>query len=106
MMNTIKLAVDSGIEYASFFLLSPIPGTKLYDIAIEKGWFEDKNREDYSDQSGFVQSLLKHPTMSAKEIEELHTLAHKMFYLRPKSILNLLKLSSPRLGIKAIQRMI
>ena len=104
MLNTIDFAIKSKIDYASFTLLTPIPGTELYKIAIEKGWYKDQNKTDYSEQSGYIKAVLKHPTLSQKEIEDIYALAYKKFYLRGNGIKGLIMLTSPKLIMKAISR--
>lgn len=104
MLNTIKFAIKTGIDYASFTILAPIPGTDLYPLAVKEGWYEDQDPFDYTEHSGYISATLKHPTMTEKEILDVHALAYKKFYFRPKGVKSLVRLTSPRIALRALQR--
>ena len=38
--KTFRLAKDIDADFTTFFFTTPFPGTELYDLAIEKGWFD------------------------------------------------------------------
>ncbi len=89
MLNTINLATGYGFDFASFHILTPIPGSRLYDIAREEGFVDEYNRRDYSDQIGMCSATMKHPSMSKQEINRLFKYAHFKFYFRPGQIIKL-----------------
>lgn len=92
MLDTIDFSLKSKVDFAIFCMLTPVPGTELYRMAHEKGWWEDKNKLDYSDQLGIVTPLLKHPELSKEELTRLHKKAYIRFYLRRQTIFKLIRL--------------
>jgi len=42
IQESFQVAKDINADYTAFYFLTPYPGTKIYDMAIEKGWL-DKN---------------------------------------------------------------
>lgn len=92
MLKTIDFACRHKFDFATFSLLTFLPGTKLFDIALNEGFFENYNRRDYSNSIGWCKPTLKHPTINQKELRQLFTYAYKRFYLRPKKIFELSKI--------------
>lgn len=90
MLNTINFAIGSKIDFAIFALLTPFPGTELYEMANKRGWWDDKNKLDYSDLFGQINPILKHPELSNKELIKLHRKAYIKFYLRFRAIRKLI----------------
>jgi hypothetical protein len=66
--------MDLRPDLAQFLIYSPPPGTPLYDRVIAQGLMRDKYVEDadrrWHDGCGF-NSVIRHPTMSASEIEDM-----------------------------------
>jgi len=66
--------MDLRPELAQFLIYSPPPGTPFYDRVMSKGLMLDKYIENadrrWHDGCGF-KSIIRHPTMSASEIEEI-----------------------------------
>jgi len=92
MLDTIDFAVKSGIDFATFAILTPYPGTKLYDIVQEQGLWKDQNKLNYEDQIGVVVPLIKHPELSKNEVKKMQRRAYLKFYLRWQTIPNLIRL--------------
>lgn len=92
MLNTINFSLKSRIDFAIFSMLTPLPGTQLYKMAHEKGWWEDKDKLDYSEQVGIMNPILKHPTLSKEELAGIHKKAYFKFYLRWQTIFKLARL--------------
>ena len=82
--ETIDFACRSGIDYASFNIATPLPGTSIKKSVIELGIY--KEDEDYVDSSGF-NGVLASDTLSAFEISHLKKKALIKFYLRPTYLL-------------------
>ena len=92
MLRTINFAKNSGVDFAIFALLLPVPGTDFYKQAIKKGWYNDHDKYDYSEHIGGNEPLLEHPTLSKPELMRLYRKAFFSFYSRPKSFFKLVKL--------------
>lgn len=85
--NTINFAIKLDPTFAQFSIATPYPGTKLYDIAVRKGYLLTK---DWSRYTGIdpVMRILDVPT---EKLKEMFTRAYLRFYLRPSKILEQLK---------------
>jgi radical SAM superfamily enzyme YgiQ (UPF0313 family) len=51
MKGTLKLALDLDLDFANFYSAMAYPGSKLYDMAIEKGWRLPASWQDFSQHS-------------------------------------------------------
>ena len=51
-------------------LAAPYPGTELYEMAQQNGWFAKKDKTDLVEDDGFQQSTLEYPGLSKDEIFE------------------------------------
>ncbi|MBD3229223.1 MAG: radical SAM protein [Candidatus Lokiarchaeota archaeon] len=78
----IEFCEKMDIDIMQFTPLTPYPGTKLYEEALEKDWIKNFDWEDWN----LVDPIMRTPDLSIKEIKELVTYAYKTFYL--KSIFN------------------
>jgi radical SAM superfamily enzyme YgiQ (UPF0313 family) len=86
--KTIDFAKSLPLANATFFITSPYPGTELYEIAIEKGFINNKTRwEDFAPISGASPPLVQQ-NLDEKELIKLQKIAFREFYVRPKYILN------------------
>lgn len=87
MMQTIDFAIEIDADYAQFQLLTPYPGTELWDTASQYGYFQTKDLSKYTIWNPvFVPNGL-----TKKQLEEAHRLAYKKFYLRPRYWINRLR---------------
>ena len=68
-----------------------IPGTELYEMARQNGWFVKKDKTDLVEDDGFQQSALEYPGLSKDEIFEAVDRFYRAYYLRPKPILRIIK---------------
>lgn len=87
--KTIKWALDLNIQFASFNVATPLPGTSIRAQALEDGRLQER-------EMGLYDSLGKHEVLktkhlSASEIKKLKKQAVRRFYLRPKYLWNRLK---------------
>ncbi len=77
--KTVELAESIPGHHAHFFIVTPFPGTKLYEMVLEKGgkvW-------DYRD--GFISfddddERFVNPSLSHAELRRLHRSAYRRFY--------------------------
>jgi len=94
MLNTISFAKDSKLDYATFSILHPTPGTELSKIALVKNWIKDpgivKDIKKFNSFIGTNNFLLKHPELSTKDIKNLYFIAHLKFYLSMPRLFNIL----------------
>jgi len=67
MEETLQLAVDLNCEFANFYCCMAYPGSKLYDIAIEKGWRLPTEWHGYS-QHSYETSPLPTKYIDSKEV--------------------------------------
>ena len=72
-------------------LAAPYPGTELFEMARQNGWFTKKDKTDLVEGDGFQQSALEYPGLSKDEIFEAVDRFYRAYYLRPKPILRIIK---------------
>ena len=89
-LKTIDFAKEIRPAYAQFSILSPTPGTKLYDDAIRMGWYREVDALNPMDKD------IKRPSMINENWDEdkLNRIlreAHRRFYLSPWYIWERLK---------------
>lgn len=77
--KTFKLMKDLNLDFMMTMPLTPFPGTKLYEEAIENGWV-DKNLKWESIKSGESKPLMCTPDLTRDEILELLSESYKSFY--------------------------
>lgn len=65
--ETINLAIQLDPDTLQFSICTPFPGTELYTQAQEEGWLVENTTYD-----GFNDSSLNLPTITARELEEIH----------------------------------
>ncbi len=63
-------------DFAIFAILTPFPGTDLYDVAKSNGWIEDKNWADYD----MIHAVMPTETLSTKEIQKELYMCYRSFY--------------------------
>ena len=85
--ETIKFAKELELDYATFFITTPYPGTDLYKIAQEKGYIiEDIKWEDFAPLTKISPPLVQN-NLTKEELLKLQKKCFREFYLRPKFIL-------------------
>ncbi|MBO8180321.1 MAG: radical SAM protein [Archaeoglobus sp.] len=80
--ETLKLAIKLNPDYAQFSILTPYPGTEIYEEAKEKGLILTENFDDYT--AG--KPVLKNLYMTSEEISKLLKHCYLRFYIRPSFI--------------------
>ena len=72
VMTTVEMArkhMDAGARSANFMLVIPLPGTKLHDEAIEKGYLDhDFNPDTFN----WRQASMKNTTVPKERLEQIH----------------------------------
>lgn len=87
MHDTVELAVEIEADYASFQLLTPYPGTELWDDAERLGTFLSRDLDRYT-----IWNPVWVPTgLTSAELTHAHQRAYRRFYLRPGYVLRRLR---------------
>ena len=89
--NTINFAKDLDVFSLQVSLAAPYPGTELYEMAKQNGWFVKKDKTDLVESDGLQQSTLEYPGLSKDKIFEEVDRFYRTYYLRPKPILRIIK---------------
>lgn len=89
--NTIRFAQELDVFSLQVSLAAPYPGTELYEMARQNGWFARKDKADLLEIDGFQQSALEYPELNKDEIFEAVDRFYRAYYLRPKPILRIIK---------------
>ena len=89
--NTINFAKDLDVFSLQVSLAAPYPGTELYEMAKQNGWFVKKDKTDLIEADGLQQSTLEYPGLSKDKIFEEVDRFYRAYYLRPKPILRIIK---------------
>lgn len=89
MQRTIDFAIELDPMIANFSMMTPYPGTKVYEIVKRQGRFLINDWEDYV----FFEQQARYEMgeMTAELVEEMYRKAYRRFYLRPSPILRRVK---------------
>ena len=85
-IRTIEFAKEIDPDYAQFSVLSPFPGTELYENAIKDGSYKDTGVKNPADKD------LKKPAVLSRNwnedrLNDIILKAHKSFYFRPRYLI-------------------
>ncbi len=93
MEETLDFAIGLDINLFQLSILTPYPGTQLYNDVAEKGWLDDSDWYSY----GQGKVLINQPQITAKEIYDFERHAFRKFYIRPKAVMRMLaRVANPR----------
>jgi radical SAM superfamily enzyme YgiQ (UPF0313 family) len=84
--------IEVGVDLASFFIVTPLPGTEDHIKAVEEGTISDWDFNWYD--SDHV--VMRHPTMTAEEILQAYRDAYTIFYSPWRVFKNTLTFSGGR----------
>ena len=84
--ETIKFAIELDSDFISFYTATPLPGTRFYDYAMQNKLFDLTASFD----KAYYYPVLRTHKLSKERVFELHKLAVKRYYLRPKFIIKTL----------------
>ena len=88
MRDTLRFAKELNTAVAAFFVASPLPGTRLYHEALEKGYLrDDATWQDYSPLSN-RKPVLDSAELSAETVLKWHRRALRTYYIRPRYLLS------------------
>ena len=88
MEKTIKFAIELDPLVANFSMMTPYPGTTVYEIATKKGRMLMKDWDDYVFFEGKARYELGE--MTAELVERKWKDAYRRFYLRPSRVMKTL----------------
>ena len=89
--QTINFAQELDVFSLQVSLAAPYPGTELYEMAKQNGWFVKKDKTDILHGDGLQQSTLEDPGLDKDEIFEAVDRFYRSYYLRPGPILRIIK---------------
>jgi len=109
-IGTIEFAKEIRAAYAQFSVLSPTPGTKLYDDVVTRGWYREVEAMNPVDKESRRPAILNE-NWDEDSLNRILKEAHKRFYLRPGYIWQRLReirsfeefLHKTSAGLKVIQ---
>jgi radical SAM superfamily enzyme YgiQ (UPF0313 family) len=81
--ESVKLLRKINPDEIGIYIATPYPGTPMYDYVKKMGWLKIFDFDRYDTATPIFES----PTMSMKELKEIHDKAHQSFYIRPTYIL-------------------
>ena len=84
--ETIRFAIELDSNFISFYTATPLPGTNYFAYAMANKLVE--GNLDFT--NAYYKPVVKSYTLSRERIFELHKLAVRRFYLRPKFIIKTL----------------
>ncbi len=88
-LRTIRFAIKLKTDYAQFSVLSPLPGTRLYEEAKANGWHREINAQNVNDKD-FRRSVIISDNWTEEQLVSIVHQAHRLFYVRPKYVLKTL----------------
>jgi anaerobic magnesium-protoporphyrin IX monomethyl ester cyclase len=90
-VSSLERSVDRLIEadpfYATFILLLPFPGTRIFDLYKERGYIIT---EDWSKYSWHGEPVFRTDRLSTGDMMGLRKRAYRNFYLRPRTVVKYL----------------
>jgi radical SAM superfamily enzyme YgiQ (UPF0313 family) len=89
--QTIRYAMELDVFSIQVSLAAPYPGTELYEMARQNGWFAGKDKSDILREDGIQQSSLEYPGLSKDEIFEAVERFYRRYFLRPGPVLRIIK---------------
>ncbi len=82
--NTVKQLIKANPFYATFIMLFPFPGTKIYQTYREHGFIL---KNDYSNYSWHQEPVFFTDQLTFRDLIDLRKYAYIKFYLRPAKII-------------------
>jgi len=88
MLATIDYACSLPLTFAHFYACVPIPGSRLYNEAVENNFFDKNDNWKLLNQD--IASI-KNTTVDPEAVQKYISLAYKKFYMSPKVMLRGIK---------------
>lgn len=103
MGDTLELAIEANCEFANFYCAMAYPGSKLYEMALEKNWELPESWIGYS-QHSYETKPLRTEILAAKEVLRFRDNAFMKYFTNPR-YLNMVKVKFGDETLKNIQEM-
>ena len=87
--KTITFAIQIKPTYANFFILSPYPGTEIYEYMKAHGMMRIKDWTEVKSPK-YQDFIINHPRFTHQELSEIQKYAYKKFYSNKQYIFSLL----------------
>jgi anaerobic magnesium-protoporphyrin IX monomethyl ester cyclase len=104
MRQSVQFAKEIDPDFAYFFIAKAFPGSKMYDMAREMGAVEHQTSDECKESSE-EERVSKDPVFFSRpfinfsmgklkpgDVKKAYNIAVREFYMRPKKILNLIKI--------------
>ncbi len=85
--KTVDFAIAHKINFAQFYVATPFPGSRFYQMAKEKSWITTDNWKEV--EQGTV--TVSYPDYTKEQIENSRRKAYFRFYIRPFMFMNVLE---------------
>lgn len=85
--DTIRLSLELPIDYAQFAITVPYPNTKLYELGIARGLFDDYWEEFSRNPSSDFQPKFWDERLSGEQLIAMMMNAYERFYFRPRFLI-------------------
>ncbi|MBN1879342.1 radical SAM protein [bacterium] len=76
--RTLDMALELDPETVQFSICTPMPGSKYYDMAREKGYINDSDWDRYT---GFNSAVIRTDALTSSDLEEILVQAQQEWYL-------------------------
>jgi len=87
---TVEVLKSLDVDYVSFGVVTPHPGTEFYKTVKSKGWFATKTK-DFEPVDPTRQAIISLPNMDSKKLQELVRWAYRRHYLRTAYVVKRLR---------------
>lgn len=89
--KTIEFAKSLPLDNATFFIVAPLPGTHLYEVAKQKGRIDENTKWEVFAPLTNTQPILVQDNMTKEDLIHYQKKAFREFYLRPKYFFHKIK---------------
>jgi hopanoid biosynthesis associated radical SAM protein HpnJ len=89
--ESLRFARELDVFSIQVSLAAPYPGTELYEMARQNGWFGKRDKAATVHRDGYQDATLEYPGLSKEAIFEAVDRFYRAYYLRPKPVLRILK---------------
>ncbi|MEE9176049.1 MAG: radical SAM protein [Thermodesulfobacteriota bacterium] len=94
--KTIEFAKKIDPTFVHFNMITPWPGTELYENLVKEGKIDKGDWKNYAEKKGMHIPVIKLEGFTQRELEAIPKRAYRTFYLRPRKIFeHLSSLNSP-----------
>jgi anaerobic magnesium-protoporphyrin IX monomethyl ester cyclase len=87
VLQTINFAKTCGVDFAQFTVMTPYPGTEVYEMAKREGLLVETDWSKYTT----IRPVMKTNELTPQEISKLIHMAYKSFYIRGNFFLQQIK---------------